>query len=89
MVLNIKTNVVSNMITGVILLVILFQVGADLIPEAQSAGNELNGSGIPLGNLFTSGGVVFVLIAAALILVVLNSMGLGGQASHRGKRRKR
>ena len=53
------------------LLVVLFQLYAVLVPEAQASGDALNASGVPLGNLFTGDGVVFVIIMAALIIVVI------------------
>ena len=56
-----------------ILLVVLFQVYASLIPTAQSAGNDLNATGAPLATLFDSTGVVWVLIMGALVFVVITA----------------
>lgn len=67
--MNAKT--ISGMITALILLVILFKVAAVMIPEAQSAGDELNASGIPFGSLFSGNGVIFIVIVAALLLAVV------------------
>ena len=41
------------------------------IPEAADAGDDLNDSGFPLGTLFVSGGVIFIVIAAAILMGVL------------------
>jgi hypothetical protein len=60
-------------IVAIVLLVVLFQLYATLVPEAQAAGDSLNASGVPLGSLFTSNGVVFVIIMAALIIVVIRA----------------
>ncbi len=62
---------VTTAIEAIILLVVLFLLFADLVPEAQSAGNTLNATGAPLGTLFTGDGVVILLIMVGLLLVVL------------------
>ena len=62
---------VTSAVEAIILVVVLFLLFADLVPEAQSAGDELNASGVPLGTLFTSSGVVILLIMVGLLLVVL------------------
>lgn len=70
---NLKTGVIEKAIMGIILLVVLFTLYATLLPEAQTAGDTLNESGVPFGNLFTSGGVVFIVIMAALLMVVIRA----------------
>lgn len=67
------TSMINSAILGIVLLVVLFQLYAQLVPEAQSAGDTLNESGVPLGALFTSNGVVFIIIMAALVIVVVRS----------------
>ncbi len=62
---------VTGAVEAIILVVVLFLLFADLVPEAQSAGNELNASGVPLGTLFTGTGVVILLIMVGLLLTVL------------------
>ena len=62
---------VTSAVEAIILIVVLFLLFADLVPEAQTAGNELNASGVPLGTLFTSSGVVILLIMVGLLLTVL------------------
>ena len=62
---------VTSAVEAIILIVVLFLLFADLVPEAQAAGNELNASGVPLGTLFTGGGVVILLIMVGLLLTVL------------------
>ncbi len=62
---------VTGAVEAIILIVVLFLLFADLVPEAQSAGNELNASGVPLGTLFTGSGVVILLIMVGLLLTVL------------------
>lgn len=72
------TGMINTAIIAIVLLVVLFQLYAVLVPTAQTAGDTLNATGVPLGNLFTSGGVVFVIIMAALLFVVVRSF-LGGK----------
>lgn len=74
---QLKTGILQTAILALVLLVVLFQLYENLVPEAQSAGDALNASGVPLGGLFTSQGVVFVIIMAALIILVVKSF-LGG-----------
>jgi len=68
---GLTTSTLSTAIIGIVLLVVLFQLYAALVPEAQSAGDALNASGVPLGSLFTSNGVVFIIIMAALVIAVV------------------
>lgn len=64
---------IKTAIIAMILLVVMFQVYATLIPTAQEAGDELNASGAPLGNFFVSTGVIWLLIMAALVFVVITA----------------
>jgi uncharacterized membrane protein len=64
---------IEKAIFAIILLVLAFRVYASMLPEAMDAGDELNASGVPLGGLFTSGGIVFLIIMAALIIVIVRS----------------
>lgn len=62
---------VTSAVEAIILIVVLFLLYADLVPEAQSSGNTLNASGVPFGSLFTGSGVVILLIMVGLLLTVL------------------
>lgn len=68
---KVSTGGISNYILVLVLIVVLLKVGATLVPEAQTAGDELNDSGIPLGSLFQNDGVIFVLIAIGILLAVV------------------
>lgn len=74
---TLTTNSITNAIMAIVLLVVLFQLYSVLVPEAQTAGDNLNSSGVPLGSFFTANGVVFLIIMAALIFVVVKSF-MGG-----------
>lgn len=62
---------VTGAVEAIILIVVLFLLFADLVPEAQTAGDSLNASGVPLGTLFTGSGVVILLVMVGLLLTVL------------------
>lgn len=69
-----STKIINTAIIGILLVVVLFKMYAVLIPEVQTAGNELNESGAPLGSLFAgNNGVVVLLIMIALVLVIVKS----------------
>jgi len=70
---QLRTGVLQTAILALVLLTVLFQLYADLVPTAQAAGNSLNSSGVPLGNLFVGDGIVFLIIMAALIILVVVS----------------
>jgi len=52
----IGTGTINTAILAIVLLTVLFQLYSVLVPEAQTAGDSLNSSGVPLGNLFVSSG---------------------------------
>lgn len=64
---------IRTAIIAIVMLVVLFKLYASLVPEAQSAGDELNASGVPLGSLFSGNGVVFIIIMVALIIVIISA----------------
>jgi len=68
---GISENYITSIIIGLVLVVVLFLVLADLVPQAQTAGDTLNSSGVPLGSLFASNGVIFVVIMAGVLIVVI------------------
>ncbi len=65
---------VTESITAIILVVVLFLLFAQLVPEAQTAGNTLNSSGVPLGTLFTGNGVMILLLMVGLLLTILKAV---------------
>jgi len=70
---GLKPSILSTAILSIVLLVVLFQLYAALVPTAQTAGDTLNASGVPLGTLFASTGIVFLIIMAALIVLVVKA----------------
>lgn len=70
---GLSPGIINTAILGIILLVVLFELYAELMPEAMDAGDTLNAAGVPLGNLFVTGGVVFIIIMAALIILVVKA----------------
>lgn len=61
----------SSAITAIVLLVVVLYLYSSLVPTAQEAGDSLNASGVPMGSLFASNGVVFIIIMAALVLAII------------------
>jgi len=108
---KISTTVINSAVLVLVLLTVLFQVYANMMPTAQEAGNELNDSnrcedagcyyndsrtvvctlsnvtgedttvcadtaavnGIPFASLFSGTGIVFLIIMAALIVLVVKN----------------
>lgn len=70
---SLGADTIRTAIIAIVMLVVLFKLYASLVPEAQTAGDELNATGVPLGSLFTSGGVIFIIIMVALIIVVVSA----------------
>lgn len=70
---KLSTSVLNTAILAIVLITVLFQLYATLVPEAQTAGDDLNASGVPLGTFFASTGVVFIIIMAALIILVVKA----------------
>ena len=56
-----STKMLAGAIESIVLLVVILLLYSVLVPEAQTAGDTLNASGVPLGSLFASNGVVFVI----------------------------
>lgn len=73
----VTTATITNYIIMFVLITVLFLIVANLYPTASAAGNQLNASGVPLGSLFTSGGVIWLVIMAAILLgVVIGALAL-------------
>ena len=102
---KLNQTILNTALLGIVLLVVLFQIYANIIPDAQSAGDTmgdsarcsaaggfynisqnlcLNGttpadtavvsySAIPLSGLFSGTGVVFIIIMAALVVLIVKS----------------
>ena len=64
---------ISGYIELFLLVVVLFIIVSELLPEAQDAGDTLNESGIPLGGFFAGSGVLWLIIAAGLIILIYKS----------------
>ena len=58
---------------SIVLIVLLFSILATMLPEAETAGDTLNESGVPFGSFFAAGGIVFVIIMAGMLMKVVGS----------------
>jgi O-antigen ligase len=70
---GLSTGILNTAILGIVLVTVLFQLYANLMPEAQAAGDDLNESGVPLGSLFVGTGVVFIIVMASLVILVVKA----------------
>ena len=106
---KLSTESINAAILALILIVVIFKVYSTLVPEAQSAGDEMNVSNrcaavgcnwnesaavdcnintspegnatscatpyvVPLSSLFSGQGIVFIIIMAALVVVIIRSI---------------
>jgi hypothetical protein len=62
---------VKAVVTGIVLLVVLFTVVASTITYVTDAGDTINATGLPLANLFASDSILPILIMSALLLAVV------------------
>lgn len=57
---------------ALVIVIILLAVFTQLVPEAQSAGDELESTGVPLGALFAGSGAILLLIMVGLVLFMIS-----------------
>jgi len=62
---------VNTAITAIIGITVLLLLYANLVPTAQTAGQNLTDSGLPLGSLFGSSGLIFILVMVGLLLLAV------------------
>lgn len=68
---SISENTITKWIMVIILAVVLFTVVAQLLPEMETAGDAINATGAPLAGFFATGGIVFLLVMAGLLLLIV------------------
>lgn len=68
---------ITGIISGVILLVLAFNVAAVGLPLIVTAGGLINATGLPFATFFLSTGIVMIGLMGALILAVVKVLGLG------------
>jgi len=64
---------IESWIFVMVLILILFKVIADIFPDVGTAASDLNSSGFPLASFFQTDGVLWYLVAAALLFMVFRS----------------
>jgi len=69
-----NSGIINSAVLGLILIAVLFELAAVLIPQAQTSAETLCDSGIPLASIFQSDGVIILVLVAALILVVVGAV---------------
>lgn len=51
--------------------IILISIFSSIIPELNTAGDELNATGAPLGGLFVANGVVTLIAMTILVFIII------------------
>lgn len=64
---------VEKIVYGFVIVAILFYAVAELIPTMNTAGDSINATGVPLGSLFASGGLIFLIIMAGILILVMKN----------------
>lgn len=64
-------DMVEKIVMIVIGIVVIFYIIAGLASTLISASNNISASGLPLANLFSSGGVVLILLMVGILLFIL------------------
>ena len=64
---------IENYIMVFVLVLVLFQVVADIFPDVTTAASNMNDSGFPLASFFMSDGVLWYLVAAGLLFLIYRS----------------
>lgn len=70
---------VNEIILAIVLLVLLFELYAELVPTAQTSGDTLCNTGVPLASLFRGAGFLFILVMVGLIITVVKIFLPGGK----------
>ena len=74
----ITSSTVESYAKSIVFIIVLLLMLAQLIPEGQTAGASLNETGVPLGSLFTSTGVIWLILMAGVVFLFISSfMGKG------------
>lgn len=71
---NMKSNIITAAVVGLVLIAILMELSAVLIPQVQTSSGTLCATGIPLAGLFTTGGVIILVLVASLVLVIVGAV---------------
>lgn len=68
-----QTGTIDKYIYFFLMIVVLFKVVASLLPEAQTAGDELANSSAPLASFFAGDGIIFLIIMVGLVVLVIKN----------------
>ena len=69
----------GSLIQVVIMMVVLFTILATTVGDVGTAGDLVNATGAPLAGLFSSGGVMILLLMAGVVLCIMGMLGFGGK----------
>jgi hypothetical protein len=69
-----ESNSIEKYVYMVVIVVVLFQIVANTLPILQTSGNLINDTGVTLGSLFASNGVLWIVLLAGIFLMVIKSI---------------
>ena len=69
---GVNTGLINSWIVGIILVIVLFIVLAELIPEFITAVTSIGDiTDLPFASFFGAGGIIVILLVVAIVLVAL------------------
>lgn len=68
---------IEGVILTFVLVVVLFQVIAQLFPTATASAATLNSTGFPLAEMFMSSGALWYLVAAGILFLIYKNFKTG------------
>jgi len=63
--------VAVGVITSIIAIILVMQIFGNTATELVNAGNNVTDSGLPMSSLFSSSGIVMLIIVAGILLAVI------------------
>lgn len=69
--MRITPETIAGVIFGLVMLLVLFNVAAEIVPDVADAGDTLNATGLPLASVFASDGIVPLIIMASILIAVV------------------
>ena len=67
---NIK-GIAVGAIMSIIAVIIILQLVSSVAPDLQAAGNNLSATTLPLANLFSSSGIVMLIVVVGILVTVI------------------
>lgn len=62
---------VYGVVIGIVGIVVIFYLVGSLAPTLVTASDNISNSGLPLAGLFSSGGIVMIIIVVGILLTII------------------